>query len=212
MEECTIARRRFAACIAILLSVTAILSLVVPNDAGAQEQTINQPIKGCSKAEFEQTLRDGGAIPQCPGAFGTPTQEQIDEAAKREARENGTPVKEGSVISPQGSPPICQFRAGGDYVHVSSTQTDVSAHGWWDITVNFNCPSQSTVAVTIMGWWGFGNGTGEWREVGSAAGLLYPSSSGQRTTARRACTPASYVTYYKRCYGHAWRYQQDEHL
>jgi len=44
----------------------------------------------------------------------------------------------------------CNYEAGGDYPHLSSTGTDASAHGWWEDNSPGQCPEYADVDIILQ--------------------------------------------------------------
>lgn len=202
-----IAEKRIGVCLSVGLCVASIIGLSLPNDATAQEPTLHGALKPCSKVEVERMIKKGSS-PTCAGSFSAATQEEIEQALKlneeieqalklESDQEVTDAIENESGLSPQGIFLYCGFKAEGDYAHISATGTDVSAHGWWDITVNFGCPAQSTVNIVLMGYWRTSPTSGYFVEVGNDTRVIGTAqATGQNATARRACEQTKFVTFY----------------
>jgi hypothetical protein len=85
----------------------------------------------------------------------------------------------------------CFFYTNGDYVHISSTAFEASAHGWW---TNGNC--RATYAKVTVQLEEKKNGT--WYRVGVVGSSTVRSGGGSanRSTGRAACTGSG---------AHQWR-------
>ena len=186
-------------CLTVVLSVASLV-LIWPSDATAEEPKLSKPLPVCSKAEVERRFREGSLLGTCGGSFDAATPEEVAQARDLEASPNGTAaIEKEPSASPDGLILFCGFKANGDYAHISSTGDAISAHGWWDMTLNFRCPSQSVVVTTLFGFWRESPTVGYFVEIGSDAQSLGPNNiTGQNTTARRSCTQTSWVTYYSK--------------
>jgi hypothetical protein len=193
MDIVVIAVRRIG--IYLVVALASMLGLSLQNEAAAKSTT-------CSTAELERMVEASLSF-LCPGTFTSPTDAaQLEQANRLEAIEL-TEAEGTDAITPEPELPespdgvilYCGFKANGDYAHISATQIDVSAHGWWAITINFRCPAQSTVTTSLKGYWCDAAGC-RWIEVGYDTQYIGPKAiTGQRTTARRACTPGRLVGY-----------------
>jgi hypothetical protein len=89
----------------------------------------------------------------------------------------------GSPADTLGPAGLCYFRAKGDYVHLSSSASVASGHGWW---VNGNCNARfAVVTVQLQEYYS----DGRWRNVGTVGRATVTSGGGRgnRATGRAGC-------------------------
>lgn len=86
-------------------------------------------------------------------------------------------------IGAEAASSVCSFRTEGDYVHVSSSASEASGHGWW---INRTC-NATTAVVTVQLQQYYSDGSG--RHVGTVGTATVRSGggAGNRSTGRAYC-------------------------
>lgn len=187
-----ISKNHIGICLTLALSVLGLFSAEV---ATAVESSGSEVQKLCSDAELAQMLEQSS--PGCSGSFdwfdnSTYTQGEL-EADANEPVDVG---KEQTAASTDGVILFCMFRSNGDFVHLSSSDGALSAHGWWEIVLNYRCPAKSTVTVALQGYWCDSAGCRFIDIAPIVPEYIGPKAvTGQRVTARRACAPTKLVSY-----------------